>query len=109
MKRTLSADPSRRDFWHRIDWVLLALVTICSGASVLLLRALWTENISGEVDSNDWIVQLISLGLGIAGCIAVSAVDYHKLARFWFLLLWLRKIMGGYSGRCRGGISFSQE
>ena len=86
MKRTLSADPSRRDFWHRIDWVLLALVTICSGASVLLLRTLWTENISAEVDSNDWIVQLISLGLGFAGCIVVSAIDYHKLARFWFCM-----------------------
>ncbi len=85
MKRTISTDSVREGFWHRIDWVLLALVTICSGASVLLLRTLWTENISTEVDSNDWIVQLISLGLGFAGCIAVAAIDYHKLARFWFL------------------------
>lgn len=75
----------REGFWQRIDWVLLALVTICSGASVLLLRTLWTENISAEVDSNDWVVQLISLGLGLAGCIMVAAIDYHKLARFWFL------------------------
>lgn len=85
MKRTISTDSVREGFWHRIDWVLLALVTICSGASVLLLRTLWTENISAEVDSNDWIVQLISLGLGFAGCITVAAIDYHKLARFWFL------------------------
>lgn len=86
MKRIpISSDAARSGFWQRIDWVLLALVTVCSGASVLMLRALWNENISSEVDSNDWIVQLISLGLGFAGCIVVSAIDYHKLARFWFL------------------------
>ena len=67
MKRTLSSDSARSGFWQRIDWVLLVLVTVCSGASVLMLRALWNENISSEVDSNDWIVQLISLGLGFAG------------------------------------------
>ena len=85
LKRTLSADSTRENFWRRIDWMLLILVTICSGVSVLMLRTLWTENISTEVDANDWIVQLISLGLGLAGCIIVSAIDYHKLARFWFL------------------------
>ena len=68
-----------------MDWLLLILVTICAGASVVMLRALWTQNITAEVDSNDWIVQLISMALGIAGCITVAAIDYHKLAKFWFL------------------------
>ena len=84
MKR-YSTESSREGFRHRMDWLLLILVTLCAGVSVVMLRALWTQNITEEVDANDWIVQLISLGLGIAGCIAVSAMDYHKLARFWFL------------------------
>ena len=85
MKRNVSSDISRSGFLHRMDWLLLILVTICAGASVVMLRALWTQNITAEVDSNDWIVQLISMALGIAGCITVAAIDYHKLAKFWFL------------------------
>lgn len=85
MKRNLSSDISRGGFMQRMDWLLLLLVSICAGASVVMLRALWTQNISAEVDSNDWIVQLISMALGIAGCITVAAIDYHKLAKFWFL------------------------
>lgn len=85
MKRNISTEASRGNFWHRMDWMLFALVSLCAGASVILLRALWTQNITDEVDANDWIVQLISMGIGIVGCIAVAAIDYHKLARFWFL------------------------
>ena len=85
LKRNVSSDISRSGFLHRMDWLLLILVTICAGASVVMLRALWTQNITAEVDSNDWIVQLISMALGIAGCITVAAIDYHKLAKFWFL------------------------
>ena len=71
MKRNVSSDISRSGFLHRMDWLLLILVTICAGASVVMLRALWTQNITAEVDSNDWIVQLISMALGIAGCISL--------------------------------------
>ncbi|MCQ2408589.1 MAG: FtsW/RodA/SpoVE family cell cycle protein [Oscillospiraceae bacterium] len=85
MKRNVSSDISRSGFLHRMDWLLLILVTICAGASVVMLRVLWTQNVTQEVDSNDWIVQLISMALGIAGCILVAAIDYHKLAKFWFL------------------------
>lgn len=84
LKRYFSSE-TRESFWSRLDWLLLTLVTLCAGTSVVLLRTLWTQNITDKVDANDWIVQLISLGLGIAGCIVVSAIDYHKLARFWFL------------------------
>ncbi len=85
MKRNVSSDISRSGFLHRMDWLLLILVTICAGASVVMLRVLWTQNVTQEVDSNDWIVQLISMALGIAGCILIAAIDYHKLAKFWFL------------------------
>ena len=80
-----TSESSKEGFRHRMDWLLLFLVSLCAGASVVMLRALWTQNITAEVDANDWIVQLISMGLGLAGCIAVAAMDYHKLAKFWFL------------------------
>ena len=85
MKRNISTEPARSGFFKRIDRLLLLLVTLCAGTSVVLLRALWVQQITNEVDANDWLVQLISLGLGLAGCLIVSAIDYHKLAKFWFL------------------------
>ncbi|MBQ6041407.1 MAG: FtsW/RodA/SpoVE family cell cycle protein [Oscillospiraceae bacterium] len=81
----MSTEPARSGFFTRIDRLLLLLVTLCAGTSVVLLRVLWVQQITNEVDSNDWLVQLISLGLGLAGCLVVSAIDYHKLAKFWFL------------------------
>ena len=85
MKRNISTETARGGFFKRIDRLLLLLVTFCSGMSVVLLRTLWVQQITDEVDANDWIVQLISLGLGLVGCLVVSAIDYHKLAKFWFL------------------------
>ena len=85
MKRNISTETARGGFFRRIDRLLLLLVTLCAGTSVVLLRALWVQQITNEVDANDWLVQLISLGLGLAGCLIVSAIDYHKLAKFWFL------------------------
>ena len=72
-------------FIRRLDHWLLLLVTICAGTSVVLLRTMWTQQITKEVDSNDWLVQLIAMGIGLVGCIVISAIDYHKLAKFWFL------------------------
>lgn len=72
-------------FIKRLDHWLLLLVTLCAGTSVVLLRTMWTQQITKEVDSNDWLVQLIAMGIGLVGCIVISAIDYHKLAKFWFL------------------------
>lgn len=75
----------KEHFFKRIDHLLLILVTICAGTSVLMLYTMWDRQITAEVDSNDWIVQLIAMGVGIIGCLIVSAMDYHKLAKLWFL------------------------
>ncbi len=84
MKHYDSSD-SRTGLLKRLDIPLLVLISFCAGMSVLLLRTMWVQHITDEVDSNDWIVQLISMGLGLAGCVVVASIDYHKLARFWFL------------------------
>ncbi|MBR3267406.1 MAG: FtsW/RodA/SpoVE family cell cycle protein [Oscillospiraceae bacterium] len=84
MKRFDSSD-DRQSLFRRLDVPLLLLITVCSFTSVILLRTLWVQKITDEVDANDWIVQLISMLIGIAGCLVVASIDYHKLARFWFL------------------------
>jgi rod shape determining protein RodA len=83
LKRLDSSE--NRPLLRRLDVPLLALITLCAGLSVILLRALWTQHITDEVDANDWVIQLISMALGLAGCIVVASIDYHKIARFWFL------------------------
>ena len=75
----------KEHFFKRIDHLLLLMVTVCAGVSVVMLKAMWDRQITNEVDENDWIVQLIALGIGLTGCVIVSAMDYHKLAKFWFL------------------------
>ncbi len=72
-------------FVGRLDHLLIWLVNLCAASSVLMLYTIWENNLSEKVSSNDWLVQLISMGLGLLGCLIVSAMDYHKLAKFWFL------------------------
>ena len=75
----------KEHFFKRIDHFLLLAVTFCAGMSVLMLYTMWDREITAEVDSNDWLVQLIAMGVGLVGCVAVAAMDYHKLAKLWFL------------------------
>ena len=72
-------------FARRLDYALLIPVILCGCISVLLLYVMYARQVTDEVDSNDWLVQLISVGLGLAGCLTVAAIDYRKLAKFWFL------------------------
>ena len=46
---------------------------------------MYVQSITDEVDSNDWLVQLIAMGIGLLGCLVIAAIDYHKLAKLWFL------------------------
>ena len=72
-------------FVGRLDHLLIWLVNLCAASSVLMLYTIWENHLSEKVASNDWLVQLISMSLGLLGCLVVSAIDYHKLAKFWFL------------------------
>ena len=85
MKKHTPASEHERGFFRRIDYLLLLLVTLCASTGVILLRVMYTGSITSEVDSNDWLVQLISMGIGLTGCLIIAAMDYRKLAKLWFL------------------------
>ncbi len=72
-------------FFRRLDYGLLLPVTFCSVSGVIMLYYMWLRQITDQVDSNDWLVQLISVGIGLIGCLVVSVLDYRKLAKLWFL------------------------
>lgn len=74
-----------KHFFQKLDYLLILLVTACAASSVVLLYFIAANDLSDKVAPNDWLVQLIAMGVGLAGCIVVSAMDYHKIAKFWFL------------------------
>jgi len=74
-----------KGFFRRLDWLLLLLVTACAVTSVVMLYSISANGLSDQVEPNDWLVQLIAAGAGVVGCVVVSAMDYRKLAKFWFL------------------------
>lgn len=74
-----------KGFFRRLDYLLILLVTACAASSVVMLYTIAANDLSDKVSSNDWVVQLIAMGAGLLGCVVVAAMDYHKLAKFWFL------------------------
>ena len=71
--------------FSRLDHWLLIPITGCAVLSVVMLYTMWERQITDQVDANDWLVQLISMGMGLVGCIVIASMDYHKLGRLWFL------------------------
>ncbi len=72
-------------YFRRQDKTLVLAVVACSVFSVLLLYSIYKNNISSIVGASYYQTQL---GCAIAGVVLVvllSIVDYHKIARLWFI------------------------
>ena len=65
----------------KADILLWLLVAAVSAYSLLLLRSV--DNATG---SGYFRTQLLAIGLGVAGAIVISLLDYTELANFWYLL-----------------------
>lgn len=72
-------------YWRRLDKSLLLAAVLCSALSTVLLYSIWQNNISSAVDATQYRTQLISCLLGLVCVVLLSIVDYHKVARLWFL------------------------
>ncbi|HHX56882.1 MAG TPA: FtsW/RodA/SpoVE family cell cycle protein [Clostridiales bacterium] len=72
-------------FYKNLDKKLLIPVVLCAGFSVLLLYSIYSNNILPTVGSSYYKTQLISAVLGISICLVLSLIDYHVLAKLWFL------------------------
>ncbi len=81
MKRNSIAE-TLREYFRKFDKTLLIFTVICSAVSVLLLYSLSQNK---TIAPRYYRVQLISSCIGIAVCFILSAVDYKKLAKLWFL------------------------
>ncbi len=71
-------------FFGQLDKALLFVVTVCSILSVVMLYSLYKNDI-GVVSKNYYITQLVATAIGIVVCLIVASIDYHTLAKLWFL------------------------
>lgn len=91
MKRQYT--PSKREkperwlpsFFRRLDKTLIIAALLCSALSILLLYSIWQNHILSSVGASYYRTQLFSCALGIVCIFILSAIDYHKIARLWFL------------------------
>lgn len=72
-------------YLRQLDKSLILAALLCSGLSVLLLYSIWQNDIISSVDASQYRTQLVSCLLGLACLLVISAVDYHKIVRLWFL------------------------
>ncbi len=69
----------------RLDKLLLLAVTLCSLFSCVLLYSIYKNGIVSSVGSSYCITQFGTMLVGILGACLLALIDYHKLAKLWFL------------------------
>ncbi len=72
-------------YWWGLDKSLILAALICSGLSVLLLYSIWQNHIVSTVGASYYRTQLFSCVLGLLCLGILSVLDYHKIAKLWFL------------------------
>ena len=72
-------------YWRRLDKPLILAALLCSLLSIILLYSIWQNHIISSVGASYYRTQLLSCGLGMVCLLVLSAIDYHKIVRLWFL------------------------
>ncbi len=72
------------DYIKKLDKLLLLAVSICAIISVLCVYSIYVSQVV-EITDGQVYRQCISVLIGIILCFIITAIDYHKLAKLWFL------------------------
>lgn len=70
------------EYFRKFDKSLLVFAVIASALSILLLYSLCGN---GTITPRYYQIQFISSAIGIVFCFIMSAMDYKKIAKLWFL------------------------
>ncbi len=70
-------------YFHKLDKMLFFAVCLVSGFSVLLLYSMVQNGISAKSDM--YKIQFIAICMGAVIALVMSALDYHKFTKLWFL------------------------
>ena len=71
-------------YYKRLDKPLLIAITACSALGIALLYSLVATETGGVV-ARDYIIQSISMILGVVIALVLASMDYHNIAKLWFL------------------------
>ena len=71
-------------YLKNLDKTLLLAVSICATLSILCIYSIYKSGVV-EVTENQCFMQTISALIGIIACFVITAIDYHKIAKLWFL------------------------
>ncbi|MBQ3566778.1 MAG: FtsW/RodA/SpoVE family cell cycle protein, partial [Oscillospiraceae bacterium] len=71
-------------YYQRLDKPLLVAVTVCSALGIALLYSLVATE-TGDVAARDYIIQSISMVLGVFIALIIASMDYHNISKLWFL------------------------
>lgn len=82
MKTVLQA---AAQYWKKLDKPLLLAAMLCSALSVVLLYSIYVNHTLSEIDNDDYLIQLTAVGIGVLSVLILAVIDYHKIARLWFV------------------------
>ncbi len=71
-------------YYQRLDKPLLLAVSACSLFGIILLYSLYATE-TGDVSARLYITQIISMAIGIFVALVIASMDYHQIARLWFI------------------------
>lgn len=74
----------RRRGFDRFDWCFCAIILALSGIGLLTIYSVTAERAGTQFPL--YVKQAIWIGVGMLAFLAVSRIDYHKLARLSYLL-----------------------
>lgn len=82
MKTILQAVGS---YLRKLDRQLIIACTACGLFSVVLLYAIIVNDVGYRLQPRLYKIQLLAVALGVVCAFILSGIDYHKLAKLWFL------------------------
>lgn len=73
-------------YFRRLDKTLFLLTALLGAFGVVMLYSIVTNDISTiRVGSRLYITQFVALCSGLAAALILSAVDYHKIVKLWYI------------------------
>lgn len=72
-------------YFKKLDKQLFIAVSACSLFSVLLVYSIVKNGMISYLTTSEYKKQLVAVGLGMIAAMVLSALDYRKFVKLWFL------------------------
>ncbi|MGN0689919.1 MAG: hypothetical protein ACI4KH_05835, partial [Oscillospiraceae bacterium] len=72
-------------YFKKLDKQLFIAVSACSLFSVLLVYSIVKNGMISYLTTNEYKKQLVAVALGMIAAMVLSALDYRKFVKLWFL------------------------